>query len=254
MRLFLLALFSGSVLALEEKETPKAPPPPPEVILQRLWANRAPHDLALQARLFVERDRFVPIEVRIKNLPDETRTIYRSEKTELLVVQSPRRPARFYLAGRGELATPQQQMEKLLGSWISYYDLGLPFLSWPNLKYLGEDRMRGQDCHLLEVKSDTAPYRRVKLWIHNEYFALLKAEAFDADENPVKRITVTSFKRIGNVWIPRGMDFSFIPPGQSLPSSERSRLEIYEGNYDARLPLSEFDPTRFGANPKAPNN
>ncbi|MCX7888062.1 MAG: outer membrane lipoprotein-sorting protein, partial [Verrucomicrobiae bacterium] len=181
-------------LAFEEKEASK-PPPPPESILQRVWANRASTDLALKGRLFIERNRHMPVEVRIKNLADEVRTVYRGDKLELLVVQVPRRSTRFYLAGRGELTTPQQQMERVLGSWISYYDLGLPFLSWPNPKFLGEDRMRGQDCYVLEVKSDSAPYRRVKLWIHNEYFALLKAEAFDADENPVKRITVTSFKR-----------------------------------------------------------
>jgi hypothetical protein len=56
---------------------------------------------------------------------------------------------------------------------------------------------------------------------------------------------ITSFKRVGDLWIPRGIDCSFVPPSQSLPSAEKSRLEIYTGNYDAKLPAEAFDPSRF---------
>jgi len=254
MRVALLALLLATAVSAEDKDEPKTPPPKVEVIVQRVWANRARKDFSLKARLFVDREKFVPVDILIKNLPDEVRTIYRGDKTELLVVQSQQNPPRYYLAGAGELTTIKQRMEKLLGSWVSYYDLGMSFLYWPNPKYIGEDRMRGQDCYVVEVKSDTEPYRRVKFWVQEEYFALLKAEAFDADETPVKRISITSFKRLGDVWIPRALDFAFVPAGQVLPSTERSRLEIYEGNYDARLPLSQFEPARFGAKPSAASN
>ena len=249
---FLILLLALGAFA-EEANEPKKPLPKAEEILSRVWVNRAPKDFSLQAKLYVERDRFVPADIFVKNLPDEVRTIYRIGKTELLIIQSAKDIPRYYLAGAGEL-TGARRMEKLMDSWISYYDLGVPFLYWPNPKYVGTDEMRGQDCYIIEVKSDTEPYRRVKLWIQTEYFALLRAEAFDADENPVKRISVTSFKRIGGAWVPRGMDFRFVPAGQSLPATERSRLEIYDGNYDARLPLSQFDPARFGAKPSAASN
>jgi negative regulator of sigma E activity len=254
MRPVLFVLLFAVTVSAQEPSAPKAPPPKVETIVQRVWANRARKDFSLKARLFVDREKMVQADILIKNLTDEVRTLYRVEKTALLVVQSQKNLPRFYLAGVGELTTAKQRLEKLLGSWISYYDLGMSFLYWPNPKYVGEDRLRGQDCHVVEVKSDTEPYRRVKFWVQEEYFALLQAEAFDADGNAVKRISITSFKRIGDVWVPRGLDFRFLPPGQALPSSERSRLEVYEGNYDARLPLSDFDPTRFGAKPSAANN
>ena len=243
-----------ATVSAEDAAEPKASPPKVEVILQRVWANRARKDFSLKARLFVDREKFVPVDVLIKNLTDEVRTIYRGEKMELLVVQSQQNLPHYYLAGAGELTSTKQRMERLLGSWVSYYDLGMSFLYWPDPKYIGEDRTRGQDCYLVEVKSDTEPYRRVKLWIQQEYFALLRAEAFDVDENSVKRISISSFKRIGDVWVPRGIDFAFVPAGQVLPSTERSRLEIYEGNYDARLPLSQFEPARFGAKPSTASN
>lgn len=248
----LLLLVALSAMA-EEATEPQKPLPKAEDILKRVWANRVQKDFSLKARLFVDRDKTVPVEILIKNLPDEVRTIYRGEGVALLVVQSQQNLPRYYLAGTGELAGAQRA-ERFLGAWVNCYDLGMPFLYWPDAKCTGEDRMRGQDCYTLEMKSGSEPYRRVKIWIHQDYFALLRVEAFDADENPVKRIGISSFKKIGDVWIPRGMDFAFVPGGQALPATERSRLEVYEGNYDAKLPVSLFDPYQFGSKPSAASN
>jgi len=254
--MILMAWLAATVMGMaaeEEAEEPKAPLPKVETILERVWANRARKDLALQGQLFVDRQKTVPVEVWIKNLPEEVRTLYRSGPTELLIVQSQKKLPQYYLAGVGEL-TGDRRMGKFMESWVTYYDLGMPFLYWPEPKLLGTDRTRGQDCYLIEVKSEKEPYRRVKIWVQMEYAAVLRVEAFDVDDNPVKRIGVSSFKRIDGVWIPRGMDFMFVPPGQFLPATERSRLEILEGNYDARLPLERFDPSRFGVKPNAANN
>ena len=58
-----------------------------EAILARVWANRSLKDFSLKARLFVTREKIVPVEILVKNTPDEARTIYRAGKTQLLVVQ-----------------------------------------------------------------------------------------------------------------------------------------------------------------------
>jgi len=44
------------------------------------------------------------------------------------------------------------------------------------------------------VKAIGEPYARVKLWIDQEYPALLRTEAFDENGTPVKRLIITSFK------------------------------------------------------------
>jgi hypothetical protein len=219
------------------------------VILGRVQAARALKDFSLKARLFVSRDRIVPLDVLVRNSATETRTVYRAGSVELLVVQPVRGDARFFLRGAGEL-TGGQRSDRLLDSQFSYYDLGLPFLQWAEPKLVGDDRVRGQDCSVIEVKATGQPYARAKLWIHREYYALLRAEAFDADDNLVKRFAITSFKRIGEVWIPRGIEIASLPPGQSLPSEVKSRLEIYEGNYDSQLPAEVFDERKFVALPR----
>jgi hypothetical protein len=216
------------------------------MILERVLANRPAKDFSLKARLFVGRDEPVPVEILIKNGPQETRTIYRAGRTELLVVQPVHADPRFYLRGTGEL-TGAQRSEKLLGSHFSYYDLGLPFLRWPAAKFLGEERVRGRDCFAIESMATGEPYARVKMWIDKIYYALLRAEAFDTNGDVSRRFAITSFRRLGDVWIPRGLEAAFVPPGQSLPAQEKSRLEIYEGDYEALLPAEWFSTDRFAA-------
>ena len=221
-------------------------------ILERVLANRPVKDFSLKARLFVGRDEPVPVEILIKNDAEATRTIYRAGQTDALVVQPVHGEPRFYLRGVGEL-TGAQRSEKLRGSHFSYYDLGLAFLRWPNAKFLGEDRVRGRDCFAIESVAGGEPYARVKLWIDKEYVALLRAEAFDVNGDLTRRFAITSFKRIGEIWIPRGLEAAFVPPGQSLPYQEKSRLEVYEGNYEALLPVEWFSTDRFAAGPVVPN-
>jgi hypothetical protein len=217
-----------------------------QAILDRVLANRPQKDFSLKARLFVGTDDPVPVEIFVKNTPEETRTLYRGGKTEALVVQPLQGEPKFYLRGVGEL-TGNQRTEKLLGSNFTYYDLGLTFLRWPNGKLLDEDRVRGRDCFVIEARAGGEPYTRVKLWIDKEYYALLRAETFDANDNLTRRFAVTSFKKIGDVWIPRGLEASRVPAAQSLPSEEKSRLDIYEGDYDTKLPADWFATEKFHA-------
>lgn len=210
-------------------------------IVERMLARRPDRDLSLRARLTVDRNPPVPVEVLMQHRPEETRTIYRGEGKELLVVQPLAAEPRFYLKGTGELVG-DKRLDKWLGSHFTYYDLGLPFLRWPKRKLVGEDLTRGRDCWMIECAASNQPYASVKMWIDQEYNALLRAEARNADGDVVRRFAITSFKKVGAVWIPRGIDAAFVPPGQALPAQERSRLEIYEGNYDAKLPVEWFEP------------
>ena len=226
-------------------EDGKSPTNNPHAILHRVATNRPTKDFILKARLFPTREETVPMEIFVKNSAADTRTIYRTTGFALLVVQPVEAPPHFYLNGPNELMG-HRRMEKLLGSHFTYYDLGVPFLCWPNEKFLGEDIMRGQECFVLETATtNDAPYVRVKMWIDEDAFALLRAEAFDSGGALVKRFSITSFKKIGDVWIPRGMEIADVPPGQALPAQEKSRLEIYEGSYDARLPAEWFLPEHF---------
>ncbi len=219
-------------------------------ILQRVIAARPAKDFVLKARLFATRDHEpVLLEILAKNSPAETRTLYRSGTTEILVVQPTNGIARMFQKGAGEL-TGAQRTASLLGSSFSIYDLALPFLRWPAPKWIGDDRTRGRDCFAIEARATGEPYARAKLWIDKEYCGLLRAEVFNADDALVKRFAVTSFRKIGDVWVPRGLEMASVPAGQALPAQEKSRLEVYDGDYDARVPEELFAIERFAAAPR----
>jgi hypothetical protein len=246
MRIYpILAL--AALLAINGYADPASTNQSVREILQRVLANRPLKDFSLKARLFVGDADPVMVEILVKNEPTETRTIYRAGQTQALVVQPVKGEPSFYLKGVGEL-TGARRTERLLGSEFSYYDLALPFLRWPNAKLLDTDaRVRGRDCFAIEMSAEGEPYARVRIWIDKEYYALLRAEAFDKDGNLVRRFAVTSFKKIGEAWVPRGLEAAVLPPGQSLPNQQKSRLEVYEGDYGTQLPAEWFAVEGFGA-------
>ncbi|MEI6083507.1 MAG: outer membrane lipoprotein-sorting protein [Verrucomicrobiota bacterium] len=216
------------------------------VILQRALAQRVMKDLSLKARLMTGRGEPVEVLMLVQNTTNETRTIYRIGTMELLVAQPVSGATRWFLKGTGELIGAGRSA-KVAGSWFTYYELGVPFLHWPDVKAAGVDRFRGRDCYLVELTASGEPYKRVKAWFDHEFYGMVRAELYDENDGLVRRLSITSFKRLGEVWIPRGIDVGYVPANQALPSEEKSRLEIYDGNYDAKLPAEWFDEAKFSA-------
>lgn len=238
-RLVWMVLISISVVLPSRAEKETVRQFDAATVMQRMLAHRGKEDFSLRARLFVSRNETLDVEMLVRNSTNETRTLFRSGKSELLVIQPVAGETRWFLRGTGELKGARLR-ENWLGSQFTYYDLGTPFLRWPNPKSIGEGRVRGQDCYTVELTAEGQPYRRVRLAVEQRFFALLRVEAFDEKDGLVRRISITSFKRLGDLWLPRGIDIAFVPPNQALPAEEKSRLEIYDGNYAAHLPAELF--------------
>lgn len=241
--LILLVLLAGVATA----ETPAAPRA--EELLERIRAARVQTDFALKARLFIERQPPVPIELWVRNRAEETRSLYRVGRQELLIVQPAQGPSRWYQGGVGEL-TGTNRLARWAGSHFTAYDLALPFAQWDNAQLAGEDKHRGQHCYQVDVRSADAPYAKARLWISRDYGAILRVDLFDADEALVRRLSIGSFKRLGEIWVPRSLEAVLFLRYQSLPAQEKSRLEIYDGSYDAVLPAELMDETRFLTAPR----
>jgi hypothetical protein len=243
-RFFLLVLLGGVLIARADEPAPVDA----EALLRRACAQRATTDFALKGRLWIERQPPVLIELWVHNSPHETRSLYRVGGQELLIVQPVGAPPRWYQLGTGEL-TGTNQTARWAGSHFTAYDLALPFVGWAGAKLVGEEKHRGQNCYLVEVTAPDAPYAKARLWLAREYGALLRVDLFDSDEALVRRLTVGSFKRLGELWIPRSLEVTVNLRFQSLPAQEKSRLEIYDGSYDTPLPAALLDEKRFAPSP-----
>ena len=118
---------------------------------------------------------------------------------------------------------------------ITWNDLSLSFLWWPGGSILGSDEVKGRPCHVLEVPAPVrnagviagqttaaCRYAKVRLWIDRKLSVLLQAEGMNANDVPIRRMWVKSFKKIDDRWMIKDMEI------QSVPPVHRTKLRIKE--------------------------
>ncbi len=124
--------------------------------------------------------------------------------------------------GKTEKVTPRRYDDRVRGTDISYEDLSLRFLYWPDAVVRGEQTMLLQKCWIIRVEpgKSGSQYRKVDLWISKKTGALMQAEAFDGNDKLARKFKVISGQPIGDgLWILKEM-----------------RIESFEGRSQDRTP------------------
>lgn len=107
---------------------------------------------------------------------------------------------------------------------MSWMDITLSFLWWPGGEIVGDEDVRGRNCHIVEIPApagDSAGnYAKVRLWIDEQIHMLLQAEGFDKDGTLKKKLWVKSFKKIDERWMIKDMEL------QSYPAIHRTKLTV----------------------------
>lgn len=126
-----------------------------------------------------------------------------------------------------EHVAPAQFDHKVRGTDVTYEDLALKFLYWPNAKVLGEEAVRTRKCWKLQLRapSKQSQYSNVLLWIDKASGALMRMEAYDWDGRLAKRFEVISGQKIDNRWFLKQMRIEQFEPGTKKVQS-RTYLEI----------------------------
>ncbi|MEO8438811.1 MAG: outer membrane lipoprotein-sorting protein [Spartobacteria bacterium] len=117
--------------------------------------------------------------------------------------------------------------DRIGGTAVTYGDLALKFLYWPDAQVIGADTLRTRNCWKLRL---TAPakesqYATVILWVDKESGALMRLEGYDASGRLVKRFEVVSAQKIEGRWFLKQMRIEEVEPGTNKVRS-RSYLEI----------------------------
>ena len=117
--------------------------------------------------------------------------------------------------------------EKIGGTAVTYGDLALKFLYWPNAEVLGSDTIRSRNCWKLRVTApnNDSAYKTVLLWVDKESGALMRMEGYDLKNLLVKRFEVVSAQKIDGRWFLKQMRIEEIEPGTDKVRT-RSYLEI----------------------------
>jgi hypothetical protein len=111
--------------------------------------------------------------------------------------------------GKAEKVSPRRFDDRVRDTDISYEDLSLGFLYWPNAKVQGEQTMLLQKCWIIRVEPGArgeSQYGKVDLWISKKNGALMQAEAFDSAGKLARKFKVISGQPIGDgLWMLKEM-------------------------------------------------
>lgn len=121
--------------------------------------------------------------------------------------------------------------EKIRGTGVTYEDLSLKFLYWPDARVLGAENVRTRNCWKLQLHAPPreSQYANIFLWIDKNSGALMRMEGYDASGQIVKRFEVVSAQKIDNRWFLKQMRIEELLPGTNKVQS-RTYLEIKNPN------------------------
>ena len=160
----------------------------------------------------------------------ETEPLGKGGAQKVVVVHAENGANRYLMAQSGaqeiELPDPMvctQLMTAFAGSDFCLADLGLEFFHWPEQRLRKKELRRGRSCKVLEsVNPRPAPgdYARVLSWIDTETESLLRAEAYNKDDELLKEFSVGSFKKIKGRWELQDVEI------RNAKNDSRTRLEF----------------------------
>ena len=117
--------------------------------------------------------------------------------------------------------------EAVRGTSITYEDLSLRFLYWPNARVIGADNIRTRSCWRIQLQppANDSHYGSILLWVDKDSGTLMRMEAFDRAGKLVKRFEVVSAQKIEGRWFLKQMRVEAIDP-QTNRVTARTYLEI----------------------------
>lgn len=218
-RWLFVAIFA-STLSIFGEPTPSA-----NEILASVRMRQAQQRIDLQGQLR-ENDIVVPFQL-IQSGPT-VRYIF-SNPEEALQLQLGEKDSRLEEVSDGgvEKISAAQFDHKIRGTNVTYEDLALKFLYWPNASVIGEENIRTRNCWKLQMRapSRASQFATVRLWVDKASGALMRMEGYNARGQLVKRFEVVSAQKIDNRWFLKQMRIEEVQPGTDHVQS-RTYLEI----------------------------
>lgn len=108
--------------------------------------------------------------------------------------------------GKAIRFSPSRYGESLAGTDVTFEDLSLRFLYWPQGTILPHDHtafIKGRKCYIVDVPNPvlgSGSYAWIRAWIDVEMGALWQIDAFDAQGKHLKRFSITSVQKTDESW------------------------------------------------------
>jgi hypothetical protein len=205
-RCLILALALAPLVSAE-------PAPSAQEILASVRMRQAQQQIDLQGQL---RENDVVVPFRLVQTGPSVRYIF-SNPDEALQLQLGEKNSRLdEVSGTGsEKISPAQFDRRIRGTNLTYEDLALKFLYWPDASVVGEENIRTRNCWKLQLRppSRDSQYASVLLWIDKNSGALMRLEGYNAMNQMIRRFEVISAQKIDNRWFLKQMRIEEMQPG-----------------------------------------
>ncbi len=202
-----------------------APPPSAKEILDSVRMLEARQQIDLEGQLR-EDEKVIPFHLT------QTGPLIRysfADPEEVLQLRLGDNGSRLDLvtAAGSEKFPAEKLNEKIRGTGISYEELALKFLYWPNARVLGDETVRTRSCWKLQsvAPSRDSQYWNVVIWVDKASGALMRMEGYDWNGKLAKRFEVISAQKIDDRWFLKQMRVEELQPGTNKVRA-RTYLEI----------------------------
>jgi hypothetical protein len=150
-----------------------------------------------------------------------------SDPDESLQLQLGEKDSRLDEVSKDGMQKVAQFDRKVRGTDVTYEDLALKFIYWPDVDLQGTETVRTRKCWKLRLHAPSrqSQYSSVLLWIDKASGALMRMEGYDWNGELAKRFEVVSAQKIDNRWFLKQMRIEALQPGTNKVQS-RTYLEI----------------------------
>ena len=183
----------------------KDPDPSPDEILRLVRRSYAMQDYKLTGNLRdAESGRTQPFELTMAAQVIRFRFSDPAEIVNVDLSSAPPTLTQTKSGSKSEIP-PSALSEPLRGMSVSYEDLALGFLDWPNPKLVGHDTVKlGAKCWIIQVTnpSPVGAYGTVKIWAHEGSGGMAKMEGFDRiSSKRIKEFEVRGVQKAGDATV-----------------------------------------------------
>lgn len=133
--------------------------------------------------------------------------------------------------GKTRKFAAEKLVTSIAGTDLTYEDLAMRFLYWPNPKLEGEENISGQPCYKIRIDKPAGVagrYEVVYVWVHRKFGAFMKIRGHDQNGGLVKEFQVEDVMQIAkDTWTLRKMQVSTHDPANGR------RISITDVTFDS---------------------
>jgi hypothetical protein len=107
------------------------------------------------------------------------------------------------------------RLQPILGSDLTYEDLGVDFVNWEDIAPVGVDSIKTLKAYVYDATpgpNDHSRYAKVRFWVSAKYWAFLRIDGLNAQGQTIKRVEVQDVLQIGKFTVFKEMKVSTMDP------------------------------------------